>query len=750
MSMFGNTSSGAQSNNATTSSAPATGGLFGSTAPTFSFAPLGGNNNTSNTAASSSGTAGGLFGNPGKPADQKPLFGAATGPSTLGSTTAPGGTPSGLFSGGSQTSAPSIFGNAAKPAQATSLFSNPASAPASSAANPPSTSMTTGAFPSSGMFGAKSNSSLTPVTSSATASQPSGLFSSNTGSSNIFGGTSLGNAQASSASAAPSLLTPAKPSAVSSLNSTTPAGAPPKPATSLFGNTGTQGPSLFASAQQGDRKSTQPVSMFSNPASSSQTSAATSQPASSTPAATSLFAGAGQASNQTPSMFGTKPAQSSPAPGGLFGAKPAAAQGSGAAGGTPSSLFGQQASKPAETSSAKPANPLFGGASATPTSSTTPSSLFSGLNNASSTPAGASTAATPATAQASSLFSGLSKPSGTPATAEPAKTQTSSLFSGLGKPASSTATPEPAKPASNLFGGAIAPQVGPPAGTTPSAGATSSATAPALGSTTTTTTTPALSAASMFGGPKAATSAEAAPTQPVAGSNSTLGASTAGPTSSMARLKNKTMDEIITRWATDLSKYQKEFKDQATQVAQWDRLLVENGERIQKLYLETFEAEKGSREIERQLVGIESQQGELESWLDKYEGEVDTMFAKHLGGYGEQLTGPDQERERTYKLAEKVTERLDDMGRDLTKMIKEINDISGTLSKGNKADDPLSQIVRVLNGHLAQLQWIDTNAATLRAKVNAAQKERSTVGSHYGGPEQDNVDNFYRSYMGRR
>lgn len=124
-------------------------------------------------------------------------------------------------------------------------------------------------------------------------------------------------------------------------------------------------------------------------------------------------------------------------------------------------------------------------------------------------------------------------------------------------------------------------------------------------------------------------------------------------------------------------------------MAQWDRLLVENGERIQKLYLETFEAEKGSREIERQLVGIESQQEELESWLDRYEGEVDSIFAKQIG-HGDQLTGPDQEREKTYKLAEKITEKLDDMGRDLAKMIKEINDISGTLSKGNKPDDPVS------------------------------------------------------------
>lgn len=235
----------------------------------------------------------------------------------------------------------------------------------------------------------------------------------------------------------------------------------------------------------------------------------------------------------------------------------------------------------------------------------------------------------------------------------------------------------------------------------------------------------------------------------------------------MARLKNKTMEDIVTRWASDLSKYQKEFKEQATTVSKWDRSLVDNGEKIQKLYLDTFEAERASHEIERQLAAVESQQDELEAWLDRYESEVQDMFAKQLGP-GEQLAGPDQERERTYKLAEKLTQQLDEKSRDLSKMVKEINDISGTLNKGAKPEDPvssmpfsvsrvnfanllqLSQIVRVLNGHLTQLQWIDANASSLQAKVAAAQKSSSNLGSHYAGSDNDAAESFYRSYMGRR
>jgi nuclear pore complex protein Nup62 len=58
----------------------------------------------------------------------------------------------------------------------------------------------------------------------------------------------------------------------------------------------------------------------------------------------------------------------------------------------------------------------------------------------------------------------------------------------------------------------------------------------------------------------------------------------------------------------------------------------------------------------------------------------------------------------------------------------------------------LSQIVRVLNGHLSQLQWIDTNAAALQAKVQAAQKASNNMGAGVSMQESDAAESFYRSY----
>ena len=106
------------------------------------------------------------------------------------------------------------------------------------------------------------------------------------------------------------------------------------------------------------------------------------------------------------------------------------------------------------------------------------------------------------------------------------------------------------------------------------------------------------------------------------------------------------MDDIITRWAADLSKYQKEFQQQAQKVAAWDRTLVENSEKIQKLYGSTLEAERATTEVERQLTAVENDQAELSMWLDHYEREVDLMILNSVG-QGDTLSGPDQERERT-------------------------------------------------------------------------------------------------------
>ena len=106
------------------------------------------------------------------------------------------------------------------------------------------------------------------------------------------------------------------------------------------------------------------------------------------------------------------------------------------------------------------------------------------------------------------------------------------------------------------------------------------------------------------------------------------------------------MDEIITRWASDLSKYQKEFQRQAEKVAEWDRMLVENSDKIQKLYGSTLEAQRATAEVERQITVVENEQDELDNYLNIYEQQVEEMW-KAQGGDTDSLQGPDKERHDT-------------------------------------------------------------------------------------------------------
>lgn len=121
------------------------------------------------------------------------------------------------------------------------------------------------------------------------------------------------------------------------------------------------------------------------------------------------------------------------------------------------------------------------------------------------------------------------------------------------------------------------------------------------------------------------------------------------------------------------------------------------------------------------------------------------------------------------------------MGKDLTSMIEEVNGASSSLSKTNRADEPvsfrptllffgckrrilillffskISQIVRILNSHLSQLQVIDQGTSELQSKVSAAQKAGQSISSRlgygYNSPGMGGgnaASDFYRSYMGRR
>ncbi|KAL8692155.1 MAG: hypothetical protein Q9224_004017, partial [Gallowayella concinna] len=581
-----------------------------------------------------------------------------------------------------------------------------------------------------------------PLSGFATPSKPADSAASGQ-TSTLFGAGGPNLFQNPPSSAPSTAATPtSKPAFSFPLGSTTPAGPPPSTqanASNPFGqNTGNQQQekrSLFPSIGAGTNSS-QPGA--SNGAASSSLNVTTP--------GTGLFGNLGkpQASSST------QPSASSGG-GGLFGNLGQSSAGSAQAQAAPTSLFGNPAPSPA----AEAQKPSFSFASAS--SSQPPSQdAQKTLNNAPSLfnhggQSNATNSSVPASAAPSTnMFANIGK-QGDTSTSTGSSTN---LFANLGKPGNTASSTAPSS-------GATAPSLFSNLGKAPDTASNSGGAATSTSQAQAQTQAPT---SSLFGGKLGQSATSSAPSQPApaatastsgpssnanATGGGTLGASTSGPApSAQSRLKNKSMDEIITRWASDLAKYQKEFQKQAEKVASWDRMLVDNSEKIQKLYGSTLEAERATAEVERQITAVENDQNELESWLDRYEKEVDQMISNQSDSFH----GSDHERERTYKLAEKLSTRLDDMGKDLGSMIEEINDASSSLNKNAKTDDPLSQVVRVLNSHLTQLQQIDQGANALKLKVAAAQQASQSLGltNGYNGPISDAADSFYRSFMGKR
>jgi hypothetical protein len=239
------------------------------------------------------------------------------------------------------------------------------------------------------------------------------------------------------------------------------------------------------------------------------------------------------------------------------------------------------------------------------------------------------------------------------------------------------------------------------------------------------------------------------------------------PGGGLKSLKGKTIEDILNKWQQDLDQCTKDFHRQAVEVQGWDRVLIENGHAISKLYKSVGKVDETQNQIEQTLEYIESQQQELGAVLDQYEMQIRALMegststtaataggadaSKAIGGFGLvgapggaggvaagrggmepiRFTAADEEREKTYALAENLNKQVDEMGRQLASMIEDINSAKGGASGAAGSvpqtvgglpglgtnENPITQIVKILDTHLTSLQWLDSSAEDLGSKV---------------------------------
>ncbi|XP_055900683.1 nuclear pore glycoprotein p62-like isoform X1 [Biomphalaria glabrata] len=346
------------------------------------------------------------------------------------------------------------------------------------------------------------------------------------------------------------------------------------------------------------------------------------------------------------------------------------------------------------------------------------------------------------TSQASSTSGGFSF--GQPATTSEAaaSTSTGSIATGAAsgfafKTATSAAAPPPAYSAAggtsgSLLGGLLTAPASTATSTltttsslTPSTafsfGATGTTPTTTSATTTTSTTgfnfgfgsTPQSSAASTLGGLGGfgATSTSATTV------TSTLQTSTSLATTSLPPAQKpmtfRQLEDTINKWTGELEEQEKYFLEQATQVNAWDRVVMENGEKIVQLNQDVEKVKLDQQKLDHELDFVQSQQKELEDILVPLEKALDSLppisYQQHA----------DIEREHTYNLAESLDAQLKRMGQDLKEIIERLN----ANNSKPEADDPVHQITKILNAHFMSLMWVDRNTANLQKRVEEISKQ---------------------------
>jgi len=181
-------------------------------------------------------------------------------------------------------------------------------------------------------------------------------------------------------------------------------------------------------------------------------------------------------------------------------------------------------------------------------------------------------------------------------------------------------------------------------------------------------------------------------------------------------LKNKSFEEIINMWSQELEDQTINFRKQALEIFKWDRVLVENSDRIMSLQGNVTQVENSQKKLSDSLDTISRQQEELHQLLTSLELEVDKIYAQRDG----EMTPVDYERESGYALADNINGELDQMSNTLKEIVTKLN---ASHKKAADSDNPVYQVVEILNAHLHSLQWLNENSNQVQTKLGRLSHE---------------------------
>ena len=171
------------------------------------------------------------------------------------------------------------------------------------------------------------------------------------------------------------------------------------------------------------------------------------------------------------------------------------------------------------------------------------------------------------------------------------------------------------------------------------------------------------------------------------------------------------VEEHINKWTSELEEQAKMFMNQATQVNSWDKLLINNNNKIVQLNEAVEKVKIEQQALEHELEFISAQHTELDECITPLQNEL--AKSQHL----------DVEKAQTYILAENLDTQLRQMSEDLKEVIEHLNEAN----KVQDTNDPIVQIGLILNAHMSSLQWIESSATQITTKIDDISKMYDTM-----------------------
>jgi len=186
-------------------------------------------------------------------------------------------------------------------------------------------------------------------------------------------------------------------------------------------------------------------------------------------------------------------------------------------------------------------------------------------------------------------------------------------------------------------------------------------------------------------------------------------------------LKGLSLELILNQWTTTIEQLAGTFHQRARQIADWDKKIVDTNEKIDRMAQMLTSLKASQKELEGNLDLIDAKQSEMHSQLATLEAELDKLDA------GAPQSPTDAEREQSYIQAERINTQLSAMAQLMKDLVERLNRAQD--APAAEADQPVMQVVQILNAHLNSLQWLDQNVTQLTSKLGEVERQYRAASS---------------------